>query len=225
MAINKYTLTFVMFSLLSNFGIAAQQQHAPVNKQNTKIETLALQQRDSVTNFQREKYENLFRQQYGDTVGNWFYRAIMESPLYYPYSPSNVWHSFQMARLMGFDNPAHKDYHVYKIYADLLQNYQIYNQELVDLINKIIQQLEYFDVNRELAGRYFEGDISRTQYYKIRGKDINIGGKGKKYGEFRHIYYLDHVIAGIREIFAKDSMFSKKNFEIIRDKLISGMGK
>lgn len=145
------------------------------------------------------------------TANNFFCFSVMESPLYYNYDKHRVEQSLNTAKAMGYDMPEHKFNWIYNIYYDLLKNYEVYNRELIQNINKIIEQFSYVTPNREMEKQRFEDRLATSKYYKTRGKG--------KYGTYRHIFYLDFQIEQVRELFKSNANFKKEKFLEVRDAL------
>lgn len=149
--------------------------------------------------------------QSGNTDNDFYCYAVMESPLYYNYDEHRIKQSLYVAKAMGYDAKGHKFNRIYNTYYDLLINYRIYNQELIDNINAIIDQFSMGTPSRELERERFENRLSTSKYYNVRGKGKN--------GTYRHIFYLDYQIELLRELFKSDKTFKKANFLEIRDAL------
>ncbi len=147
----------------------------------------------------------------GNTDNDFFCYAVMESPLYYNYDEHRIKQSLNVARAMGYDTQKHKFNRIYNTYYDLLVNYRIYNQELIDNINAIIDQFSMGTPNRVFEKRRFEERLSSSRYYGVRGKGKN--------GAYRHIFYLDYQIELLRELFKSDKTFKKSSFVEVRDAL------
>lgn len=140
-----------------------------------------------------------------------FCRAVMESPLYYKYESNHIKMSKALSEALGFNEKSHKLFFIYNAFYDLLENYQLYNQELIDNINKIIEQFSIGAIDREFERGRFEDRLQNSKYYSVRGKG--------QYGSYRHIFYLDFRIEQIRDLFKNDTNFKKAKFIEIRDAL------
>lgn len=142
---------------------------------------------------------------------DFFCRAVMESPLYYKFDPEAVKLSKDLSKAMGYDNKINKWNFVYNVYKDLLENYSVFNEELINITTIIIEQFSAGKPNREFERERFEDRLLSSKYYKIRGKGEN--------GKYRHIFYLDYRIEQIRDLFKTDASFKKSKFIEIRDAL------
>ncbi len=152
--------------------------------------------------------------QFGQHLSNapdFFCRAVMESPLYYKFDPEAVKLSKDLSKAMGYDKKINKWNFVYNVYKDLLENYGVFNEELIKITTIIIEQFSVGKPNREFERERFEDRLLSSKYYKIRGKGEN--------GKYRHIFYLDYRIEQIRDLFKTDFNFRKEKFMEIRDAL------
>lgn len=180
-----------------------------VNNYQLKIDSLykEIHLRDSMLSNQIVAYFG----QHLSNAPDFFCRAVMESPLYYKFDPEAVKLSKDLSKAMGYDNKKNKWNFVYNVYKDLLENYSVFNEELINITTIIIEQFSAGKPNREFERERFEDRLLSSKYYKIRGKGEN--------GKYRHIFYLDYKIEQIRNLFKTDANFKKSKFIEIRDGL------
>ena len=187
----------------------SEQIKGQVNNSQLKIDSLykEIHLRDSILS-------NQIVVHFGQHLSNapdFFCRAVMESPLYYKFDPEAVKLSKDLSKAMGYDNKMNKWNFVYNVYKDLLENYSVFNEELINITTIIIEQFSAGKPNREFERERFEDRLLSSKYYKIRGKGEN--------GKYRHIFYLDYRIEQIRDLFKTDANFRKTKFVEIRDAL------
>lgn len=150
-----------------------------------------------------------------------FCRAVLESPLFCKYDSTKIRLSVETALAMGYDLKNHPYHKLYTTYYDLLINYGTYYQELIGNIGEIVDQFVAFgnSLDKEFERKRFEDRLKNSAYYQI--KDVVPKGLDKRYGELRHIFYLDFQIERVRALFKTDESFTKKNFEEILNLLKS----
>lgn len=137
-----------------------------------------------------------------------FCRLVLESPLLRNYNDSCVQMSLDMAKAMGYDNKNSKYNSIYEIYKVLLDKYHIYNRELIENIDIVMENISLGSSDREFESQKFEDRLNNSRYYEVRGTGKN--------GDYRHISYLDLQIENLRKLFKDDASFTKKNFDKIR---------
>ena len=137
-----------------------------------------------------------------------FCRLVMESPLLRNYNDSRVQMSLDIAKAMGYDNKNSKYNSTYEIYKVLLEKYHIYNRELIENIDLVMEDISLGSTDRVFELQKFEDRLKNSRYYEVRGTG--------KDGDYRHISYLDLQIENLRKLFKDDASFTKKNFDKIR---------
>lgn len=164
--------------------------------------------------WQQESIDNqiiqVFGNEFKDKATPFFCRALLESPLYYAYDPERIKYSLAIAKGMRYDNKNNSLYSYYEIYCVLLENYQMYNSELINNLNQVIGQFATGHVNRGFERERFEDRLKWSEYYKIKNT-----GKKDELKKYRHIFYLDFQIEKTRQLFDRESEFKKENFESI----------
>lgn len=148
---------------------------------------------------------------------DFFCRAVFEAPLFEAYNPANIEYCKQTIAVMGYDK---EDNYCYNTYIDLIDNYERYTRELAEFLNELIERFEILQAegvkpNREIESNNFKSFCDADwSYYKKRGK----GGKNQ-WSELKYIFYLDHQVSQLKEIFNNDNKFSRKTIQAVRDRI------
>lgn len=141
-----------------------------------------------------------------------FCSFLLEYPLYYAYNESLVSQCLERARLLGYSDKKNKYHLYYEIYEPLLNNYAKYTEDLVQAIDDVINDIKNDkNINRTREKDRFLSTLYGSRYYKVKGSG--------KYGQFKHIVYLDYRISRIIALFDSDKDFKIKNFQEERKKL------
>lgn len=142
--------------------------------------------------------------------GDEYVKGLIKDPLKKACNPVQIGYHKELIELYkesGLNNDVKR---VYEVYFPLLNYYEVYNNEIIGFIRKVVESFDS-NPNKELERDAFNQSLRDCRYYKeFRYKNsVN-----------QEIVYLEDVINDTKALFEDPSKFTKENFEAQLKKLI-----